>query len=224
MTEGQYHDDFCHVSFDPWNGWWWHFWTKIWQFFTDSMRTGHQSLNKSTISCWKLDHTATQKILHCRFNLCPYISLDLNYLLVQPSLLYLGFRTWKLALFSIFQTVRDVLPKAQSWSQFRGLNTKETTSCPACGCVQIGWVVSQFLHDTVMVTVTELPCLNKHNWNIGGTQCKVVYCFQWLTTLLWCGLVERNKSPNKDHHHLMSEMCNPAVLFLENRISGNFSV
>ena len=141
------------------------------------------------------------------------------WLLVQPSLFYLGFRTWKLALFSIFQTVRDVLPKAQSWSQFRGLNTKEKTSCPACGCVQMGSVVSQFLHDTVMVTVTELSCLNKHNWNIGGTQRKVVYCFQWLTTLLWCGLVERNKNPNKDHHHLMSEMCSPAVLFLENRIS-----
>lgn len=138
---------------------------------------------------------------------------------MQPSLFYLGFRTWKLALFSIFQTVRDVLPKAQSWSQFRGLNTKEKTSCPACGCVQMGSVVSQFLHDTVMVTVTELSCLNKHNWNIGGTQRKVVYCFQWLTTLLWCGLVERNKNPNKDHHHLMSEMCSPAVLFLENRIS-----
>lgn len=136
-------------------------------------------------------------------------------MLVLPSLLYRGFRTWKLALFSIFQTVMDVVLKAQSWSQFRGLNTKEMTSCPACGCVQIGSAFCQFLHYTVMVTVREQLRLNKHNWKYVAHIFTVLYVFQWLTTLLWCSLVERNNSPNKDHHHLMSEMCSPVVLFLE---------
>lgn len=62
--------------------------------------------------------------------------------------LYLGFRTYTLALFSIFQTVIDAVPKAQSWKQFKGLNTKETTSHPAFGCEQTGSAFSQFLQDS----------------------------------------------------------------------------
>lgn len=62
--------------------------------------------------------------------------------------LYLGFRTYTLALFSIFQTVIDAVPKAQSWKQFKGLNTKEMTSHPAFGCEQTGSAFSQFLQDS----------------------------------------------------------------------------
>lgn len=64
------------------------------------------------------------------------------------EVLYLGFRTWMLVLFSIFQTVMDAVPKAQSWKQFQGLNTKETTSHPAFGCEQTGSAFSQFLQDS----------------------------------------------------------------------------
>lgn len=41
----------------------------------------------------------------------------------------------------------DAVPKAQSWKQFKGLNTKETTSHPAFGCEQIGSAFSQFLQE-----------------------------------------------------------------------------
>lgn len=41
----------------------------------------------------------------------------------------------------------DAVPKAQSWKQFKGLNTKETTSHPAFGSEQIGSAFSQFLQE-----------------------------------------------------------------------------
>lgn len=75
---------------------------------------------------------------------------------------YLGCRTWRLSLFAIFQTVSEAVPKEQSWSQFMGLNAKETTSCPACGWEQSGSAFSQFLHQKVMITIT-LP-LSPSNW------------------------------------------------------------
>lgn len=44
--------------------------------------------------------------------------------------------------------VMDAVPKAQSWKQFKGLNTKEITSHPAFGCEQIASAFSQFLQDS----------------------------------------------------------------------------
>lgn len=36
-----------------------------------------------------------------------------------------------------------------------------------------------------------------------------------LTKLLWYSLEEKNNIPNKDHHHLMPEMCSLKVLILK---------
>lgn len=137
---------------------------------------------------------------------------NLNYTLARLGSLHLGFRTWRLVLFSTFQRVRDVVPRAQSWKQFRGLNTREMTSRPASGSAQSRSPFSQFLQHTAMVTVTDLLCLNKHNWRSHTTWRNDV---QWLTTQLWCGLEERNNRPSMDHHHLMPEMCSPVVLILK---------
>lgn len=41
----------------------------------------------------------------------------------------------------------DAVPTAQSWKQFKGLNTKEMTSDPAFGSEQIGSAFSQFLQE-----------------------------------------------------------------------------
>lgn len=111
-----------------------------------------------------------------------------------PSLLYHGFRTWKLALFSMFQTVMDVVPRAQSWSQFVGLNSKEKTSLPACACVHIGSAFSQFLQHTVMIKVTMLLTVKQTQLKryMCGTLNQTVDIFlAYHTVMLWSGREEQ---------------------------------
>lgn len=118
------------------------------------------------------------------------MSWDLNCTLVAQAPLYLGFIICRLALLSIFHTVRDVVPKAQIWSQFTGLNTKEMTSFPVCGCVQIGSAFSQFLHHTATVTVKQLLSLKKQNREYAYSS--VLLSTAYHTVMVWSGREEQH--------------------------------
>lgn len=131
----------------------------------------------------------------------------------HAKVLHLGLRMWKFELFSIFQTVMDATPKVQSWKQFKGLNTRETTSHPAFDCEQIGSAFSQFLQqswwDEYIYSVCINTCCNK------PTQITYTLLDPLLTKLWWYSLEKKNNIPNKDRHHSMPETCSGEVLFLK---------
>jgi hypothetical protein len=119
------------------------------------------------------------------------IEITSNIYVVTINLNYPGFIMWKLSLFSMVQTVRDDdALKEQIWSQFIGLNTKEVMSFPACGWLQIGSPVSQFLQKSIGIT-TNSECTKQRSFKWMWKEDIKWSGFSYHTVMVWSGIDEQ---------------------------------